>query len=510
MTVRFFHQPAGFLCSWLLLLAFVSGTSRAQYEDLDSFIERGMELWHVPGMAVAVVSSDAIPFSRGFGQTAVSGGQPVDEHTLFALASLNKAMLVSGLLMLVDEGRLSLDEPITRYIPELHFAPPMPGETIRVRDLLAHRTGLPSTDFWSFFQQMPLAEQITRLQYVSQEAPVRSRLIYQNTMFDLAGLLIERISGQRWDAFLRLRLWQPIGMLETVSARGQIEERSVHVLPFFYVGGELIQADWDLPADATEAAGSTWSSLHDMSLWAQFLLRGGVTAGGKRLLSEAAFTAMFEPQQLASVEDFYPTVALTLPHWRSYALAWFQQDFQGRMINFHTGSLDGLVALIGLDREGDRAVVVLGNRDHAELRHAVLWEVMDGTSGPGRPDWNQAVFDLYMQREFEADAKWREMRRKRLKNTQPSLPLAAYTGAYRSRINGDIFIEHQEGRLHLNTAQRSMPLRHWQIDTFLLDETPRESREFLTFHIGSDSTVTALDLLGDSFQRVQYPESPES
>jgi len=128
---------------------------------------------------VAVVTQDDVLMQKGFGSTAAKKGQAVDEHTLFSIASTTKAMVVTGILMLVYEGKLSLDDPIIKYIPELHFADPSLTQQLIVRDLLAHRTGLPSTDYWSFFQDMPLDEQITRLQNVQPAAPVRTRLIYQ-------------------------------------------------------------------------------------------------------------------------------------------------------------------------------------------------------------------------------------------------------------------------------------------------------------------------------------------
>ena len=186
-----------------LLTGFAVSTMAAFDADrLSAFTERGMGLWHVPGMSVAVVTQDAVLLRKGFGKTTAVNGKAVDEHTLFSIASTTKAMVVSGILMLVDEGKLSLDDPIIKHIPELHFGDPSLTRQLIVRDLLAHRTGLPSTDYWSFFQDMPLDEQITRLQAVQSEAPVRTRLIYQNTMFELAGLLIERLSGQRWHHFL--------------------------------------------------------------------------------------------------------------------------------------------------------------------------------------------------------------------------------------------------------------------------------------------------------------------
>jgi len=479
-----------------------SAMASAPYDHLAAFVEEGMDLWHVPGMAVAVVSSDEILFQRGFGETALRDGSKIDEHTLFASASTTKAMVAAAMLLLVEEGKLSLDDAVTRHIPELHFNDPLMTGQITMRDLLAHRTGLPSTDFWTFFQKMPLEQQIRRLESVPPAAPLRTRHIYQNTMFEIAGLVIERLSGKRWDLFIRERIWQPIGMTETFGARGQIEAELNHVIPHNYLEGKLSVAEWALPADLPDAAGSVWSSIHDMSLWAQFLLRGGITGDGERLISESSIAEMFEPQTLIGADDFYPTVELTHPNWRSYGLGWFQQDFQGRKIDFHTGSLSGLIAIIGLDRSGDKAVVVLGNRDHAEMRHAVLWEVMDNSAADARRDWNREIFDLYQAKRDEREEQWQEKEAQRLLKTKPSLSREDYAGRYESPALGEVSIENSGRKMYLKTAKIDLLMSHWHLDTFLVEYTPWALREFATFRIGPDGAITALELFGESLEPV--------
>jgi hypothetical protein len=240
-----------------------------------------------------------------------------------------------------------------------------------------------------------------------------------------------------------------------------------------------------------------------MSLWAQFLLRDGVTSSGERLVSEEGIMQMFEPHQLASASDFYPTVKLTEPNWRSYGLAWFQQDFQGRKIDFHTGSLPGLIAIIGLDRAGDQAVIVLGNRDHAEMRHALLWDVMDVSPVNDKRDWNQQVFDLYEAQAGENEDEWKETQSKRLKNTKPSLSLPTYAGTYRSESKGDILLEQSGRRMVLKTTRYDLEMSHWHLDTFLVEYKNWKLREFATFTISPDGAITSFNLFGDTFNLVE-------
>jgi hypothetical protein len=323
-------------------------------------------------------------------------------------------------------------------------------------------------------------------------------------MYELAGVLIERLSGVRWDTFIRERLWQPIGMNETFGARSQIRSELRYVMPYFLNGEELVRADWDFPADLAEAAGSVWSSIHDMGLWAGFLLRDGVTVNGERLISPDGIEEMFTPHQLSNAADFYPTTALTHPNWISYGLGWFQQDFQGRKIDFHTGSLSGLIAIIGLDRAGDRAVIALGNRDHAEMRHAILWEVMDNSEKGEKRDWNQEIWALYQGLVEQGNDQWKETERKRLKKTRPSLARDDYTGTYESPAMGKITIEREGRGLVLDAGRVRLPMSHWHLDTFLVEYPEWELKEFAEFRLGPDGKIDTLTMFGEDFK----PEHP--
>ncbi len=472
-------------------------------EDYRAFINKGIELWHVPGVAAAIVSSDSIEFQKGFGSTAIKDGSAINQHTLFAIASTTKAMVVSGILILVDEGKLSLDDLVIKHIPELHFQDPSLTQQITIRDILAHRTGLPSTDVWAFFQDLSLDQQIKKLRMVKPIAAVRTRMIYQNTMFELAGLIIERVSEKKWDKFLTERLWSPIGMKETYGNRAQIPSSKSHVLPYYYSEDKLVQAEWSLTPEHVDAAGSVWSSIHNMSLWAQFLLRGAKTIDGKQLISDKSVAEMFTPHQLASNADFYPITKFTKPNWRSYGLGWFQQDFQGRKIDFHTGSLAGLVAIIGLDRANNKAAIMLANRDHAEMRHAFLWKTMDNRAENDQIDWNQDVFELYQKSHQDGVDYQKKFDQARLQNTKPSLPLENYTGTYNNEAIGDFVIELKDQKLSFKTVMKTFPMTHWHLDTFAIEKKVWNFRGFINFKIDTKGKVNSMEVFEKKFNKIE-------
>ena len=470
--------------------------------NLPGFIEHGMSEWHVPGMAVAVVTDEKILFQQGFGKTQVSGGRQVDTHTQFAIASTTKAMIAASIMILVDENKLALDDLAIKHLPELQFGDVWLNSQVTLRDMLTHRTGLASTDFWTFFQGMPLDEQISLMQEVEPVASLRSRFQYQNTMYELLGLIIERTSGQTWHEFVRQRLWLPLKMHETYASRGRIDNDKAHVLPYLFVHGEVSQAEWNLDKDLADAAGSVWSSVSDMGRWVQFLLRGGVAEDGQRLISEKSLAELFKPQMLISKATFYPTTELTDPHWLSYGLGWFQQDFQGRKIDFHTGSLGGLIALVGLDRANKRGVIVLANQDHAEMRHAILWEVMDQQAADSKRDWNGDILSLYREREQQQDAEWEKTVAARLPGTQTGLALEDYAGTYKHPAYGKLTIAQTEQGMLLSSGRIQFELSHWHLDTFLAERPSRDWKFLLPFSINSKGKVQSFDLFGEAFDKV--------
>jgi CubicO group peptidase (beta-lactamase class C family) len=487
-----------------MIFVFLPGTVLANAsapDDLTDFVNEGMQLWNVPGMAVAVVSGNEVLYEQGFGSTAIKDGKEVDKNTLFAIASTTKAMLTAGIMVLVDEEKLALDDLAIKYIPELHFGDASMGQQITVRDLMTHRTGLASTDFWTFGQGMPLDEQILMLQNVEPSASLRAKFQYQNTMYELLGLIIENVSGQQWGDFLKQRLWKPIGMDQTYDSRSDMSEDEVNVLPYDYLDGELVQQSWDFDADLADAAGSVWSSIADMGRWAQFLLRDGVTESGDRLISETSIAEIFKPQMLIEANNFYPASNLSNPNWMSYGLAWFQQDFQGRKIDFHTGSLSGLIAIIGLDRANDLGVIVLANRDHAEMRHAILWHVMDQTQADEQRDWNAEVWEMFQGFEKQAAEHEQKTKDSRLKGTRLSLPEADYTGTYHSDTLGNVEIVKADKGLFMKSAKLKISLSHWHLDTFKAEIKDQKGSWLIAFSIGSDGKVSGFDSLGDEFKK---------
>ena len=161
-----------------------------------------------------------------------------------------------------------------------------------------------------------------------------------------------------------------------------------------------------------------------MSKWMRFMLDSG-RVDGSALLKPATFAELLTPQTMVPPGQFYPSARLTRPHWMTYALGWFQQDYDGRAVSFHTGSIDGMVAIIGLIPDERLGVYVLANPDHVELRHALMLKVFD-LWGPAKSkprDWSTELRTLYGNQRAQAVAATKAAEAKRVTGTKPSLPL---------------------------------------------------------------------------------------
>jgi hypothetical protein len=219
-------------------------------------------------------------------------------------------------------------------------------------------------------------------------------------------------------------------------------------------------------ADAIGPAGSVWSCVDDMSKWAICMLDSSKYAGG-RLVKANTWKEMFNPQVMVPPGQFYPTAQITNPNWKTYSLGWFQQDYKGKKINFHTGSLAGETAMHGQLPDSKLAIYIFGNYDHAEVRHALMFKAFDLFALGGNRDWSSELFTLYKGLQEQGDKKEKDFEAARVANTKPTLPLDEYTGQFTDPLYGEVIITRENNELVM-VANNFLKARvsHWHYDTF--------------------------------------------
>lgn len=487
----------------LALLPFGGTAQSARLDGFDAYVRQAVEEWGATGLAVAVVKDGDLLFSEGYGVRELGPGGAVDAQTMFSIGSTTKAMTAATLGMLVDEGRIAWDDPVVEHLPAFRLSDPYLTREVTIRDLLTHRAGMGNADFLWYEQDVTGPEILERFRFAEPAYSLRSSFIYQNIMYAAAGAVVEAVSGKPWRQFVEDRIFDPLGMTRSASTLGATAGMPNVATPHYRVDGEVMVIE-NASVDPVDAAGSVWSSVEDMSKWLRMLLNEGVAADGTRLLSEETVEEMFRPQTLVPRSQFYPTAQLTEPDWTTYGLAWFQHDYGGRKIDFHTGSIDGMVAIAGLIRDEELGVYVLGNLDHVEVRHALMYRVFD-LFGTGEPrDWSADLKELYDGLAEQAEASRAERQASRVQGTEPTHFLEAYAGSYHDPLFGSVQVTEGDGGLHLTYGPGLQgPMSHWHYDTFEVDwEAAWRGTARASFETGSDGSIRAVVLGSSRFARV--------
>ncbi|HKP69227.1 MAG TPA: serine hydrolase [Pyrinomonadaceae bacterium] len=459
----------------ILLLALVTLTAftpaafaQNSADALDHYIESARKSWDIPGLSVAIVQDGKVVLAKGYGVKEVGKNDAVDSQTLFGAMSTTKAMTAVAMALLVDEGKINWRDKVSKYLPDFRIADPYITQELEVRDLLTHTAGLASTDFlWARTPELPAEEAINRMQYARPAYSMRSNFIYQNSMYLVAGKVIEKVSGMTWEKFMNERVFRPLGMQSTFPTLHESLSHTNRSSPHFKIQGkvELIP---EMPIDTVAPAGSVWSNADDIAKWVAYLL-SGKTQDGKDLLKPGTLAEVFKPQVILP-SGFYPTFNLIKPKWTTYGYGWFQHDYRGEKVDMHTGSIAGRTAIVGLMRDKKLGVYVFGNLDHAEARHGIIYKVFDlfAFNDTNGRDWNADFKKMYDAMEAEGEKQQAAQLAKRLTDTKPSLPLNAYAGTYSDPFYGTIEIQFADGKLKaIFSKDITAELQHRHVDTFM-------------------------------------------
>lgn len=461
-------RKTAFLLACLLFLAVPALAQRpADLSALDATFAQAIEDWGVPGMAVAIVKDGKVVLAKGYGVKELGRPDPVDEKTLFAIASNTKAFTAAAVGILVDEKRVDWDDRVTAHLPYFQLYDPYVTDDARVRDLMSHRIGLGtySGDLLWYGTPYSREEVVRRARYLKPVGPFRARYGYQNVMFIAAGEAVTRASGLTWDDFLAQRIFGPLGMTETVTTVSALKTKTNVATPHARLGGQWRKfpwANWDTMA----AAGGVISSATDMAKWIRLQLGGGAV-DGTRVFSQAAQEVMWTPHTPRAVgaenRQRFPTT-----HFRSYGLGWNLWDYRGRRVVDHGGAYDGMFSHVALVPEAQLGFVILTNSTTA-IADALTYTILDAYLGGDGQDWSRD----FLERSKRADAAARaaERLKDRAVGTKSSFPLDRYAGAFGGDLYGDATVSLENGGLVLRLAPNPAmvaDLTHWHYDTFLI------------------------------------------
>src|SRR6476620_2608892 len=486
-----------FLVLFFIPLYVQTQTLDEKLRDIDAYAQTVMDTWHGPGMAIAVVKDDKMVFAKGYGVRELGKPDPVDENTLFEIASNSKAFTTASLAILVDEGKLNWNDKVTKYLPDFQVYDPWVTNELTIRDIVSHRSGLDtfSGDLLWYTTTIDTDDMLRRVRYLKPVSSFRTRYGYQNLMFVAAGRVVEKVSGMKWADFVRTRILTPLGMNRTTTSVTALKDN--YAMPHNESGGSLRVLQLQ-NFDNTPGAVGLNASVADLSKWIRLQLGRG-TFEGKKIFSSARSNDMWQPNIMLPISEAGQKANPTR-HFRGYGMGWFLEDYRGRKIMNHSGGLDGMLSYTVLCPEENFGFVVLTNNESPSYQ-IMMNKVRDIMLDAPDVDYNQIAKDTVAANKAAQTEEDRKVDAARLPGTKPSLPLAGYAGTYTAQMYGDVTVTEENGHLvmRLGPAPNFVAdLEHWQLDTFQIHWRPTVHynfpRGFVTFTIDKNGKTDQLKI----------------
>jgi CubicO group peptidase (beta-lactamase class C family) len=439
-----------------------SGSTPANLNGFDSFIEQVMKDWHVPGLAVAIVKDGKVVYSKGFGYRDVKKGLKVTPDTLFAIGSCSKSFTATALAILVEDGKIGWDKPVREYLPDFRLSDVYATERLRVRDLVTHQSGLPRHDMVWYGSPLSRKELYERLSHLEPSRPLHARYQYNNLMYLVAGVLIERVSGSTWEEFVRLRLLRPLEMKTSNFSVNDSQKTEDFSLPY----REQKEVVKEIPfrnIDTIGPAGSINSSVNEMVNWLSMQLGKG-KFNGREVISEKGIAEVHAPQIIAGGDLKYDE-----SFYAMYAMGWVITSYRGHPVLSHGGGIDGFTSHIRFLPKDQLGVVVLTNSS-SPASSLIASNATDRMLGLSEVPWSQRVKeDVTKAREAQAKTK-AEDEAKRKKGTQPTHALKDYTGQFEHPAYQTLSITQDGEQLKFDLHSLTGQLNHYHYDIFQVAE----------------------------------------
>jgi CubicO group peptidase (beta-lactamase class C family) len=487
------------IISVILLIFITTGFVLGQEVNLqriDDYVNKSLKEWEVPGVAIAVVKDDKIIFAKGYGVKELGKTDPVTANTMFAIGSSSKAFTSAALAILVDEGKIKWNDPVSKYLPSFQLFDPYVTREMMVRDLLSHRIGLERGDRIWYATDYSREEVMRRIRFLKPSSSVRSRFGYQNIMYLAGGQIIPSVVGKSWDDFLKERIFMPLGMSSTNTSISGLKGMSDVATPHAKINDKVKPIAYRL-IDNIGPAGSINSNVTDMAQWVRMQLNSG-KYGDKQIVSAANIKEMQNPHTIIPLEGLY-TSLYSEAHFLSYGMGWFLSDYRGRKMVEHGGAIDGMRASVAMIPEEKMGVIVLGNMNGSILPQLIANRIFDAYMVPGKEkDWSSDLLKVVKAAEAQGKAAQQKIEADRIRNTNPSLSLENYAGNYTDEMYGDMKVTFENGKLKAKFGPYfNGTLEHWHYDTFrVIWEDEVQGQGFINFKLNSQGKVDLMNVEG--------------
>lgn len=412
-------------------------------DSLDKYIENILKDWDIPGMAVGIVKDGKIIVEKGYGIKDINTKKPIDENTLFMIGSNTKAFTATALAMLENNKKLSLNDKVTKYIPNFKMYNSYLNNEVNLTDIISHRLGFETFqgDFMFFDSDLDfngLVEKVSKLKPIYD---FRTKWGYCNSGYAIAGECIKSVSGKSWGEFIKQNILNPAGMNSTKITVEQMRNAenacTAHSLKDF----ELTTIEYG-GLDLLGAAASMSSSVKDMNKWTKLLLNNG-KYGDKTIIPKKAINRTRQPISIIGKgrHPFNKNI------FRLYGMGWELNDYENYEIISHTGAVHGFLSSVTLIPEINLGVVILTNTDQNWAYGLAKWEIVDAYLNLPYRNYNKVWNSAYLKQQKQNKKRVKEINDSIKMNITPEIPINEFAGKYTNSTYGTVELSVKDNML---------------------------------------------------------------
>lgn len=475
-------------------------------KGFDQYMEKVLKDWNTPGAGVGIVVKDKLVFAKDYGYRDYEKKLPVTPNTLYQIASNTKLFTAIAIGFLVEDKKLDWDKPVRQYMPIIQFYNDELNNTVTIRDMLSHRTGISRHDMIWYKSDFTRKELFDRLKYLEPSQPLRQGFLYNNMMYASAGYIIEYLTQKTWEDFVRERIFKPLDMNSTVFSIREMEQNPDHGVPYNEKRDTtlLYRIPFYEETQGLGPAGSIVSSINDMSHWLIALMNGGKYEG-RQVIPENVIKATLEPSialpntllENKGYEELLNSV---------YGMGRWYAPYRGHYLAYHGGDIDGFHSQISCMPYDSIGVIVFVIGDHsAPLYNVITYNVYERLLGLNQTPWSERRLEDRIKGKQAGKEGRQKTGQDRIAGTKPSHPLSDYVGQYEHPAYGILTISMKDTTLQFDFHKIVLPLYHYHYDRF---DTPNDeqyglwSLNFYTNPQGDiDRTVFSLDESEATFVR---------
>jgi CubicO group peptidase (beta-lactamase class C family) len=433
----------------------------------DDYMAKVLKDWNGPGIGVGIVVGDKLVFSKGYGYRDYDKKLPFTAGTVCPIASNTKLFTAVAAGMLVEEGKLTWDRPVRESVPTIRFNNETLNNTVTLRDMLSHRTGITRHDTIWYKSDFTRKELFDRLKYLEPQEPMRQAFLYNNLMFAGVGYLIELQSGKTWEQFVRDRILQPLDMKSTGYTIADMVKQPEHGVGFTEKRDsfDLYRLPYYEDIEGVAPCGAVVSNIEDLSHWLIALMNDGQYRGRQVLppdvLRQTLQPAIGLPNTAAEQRGFWEVLNA------AYGMGRQTAAYRGHLITYHGGDLPGFHSQVSfLPRERIGVVVFVVGNHTAPLYNYVTYNVYERLLGLDQTPWIERGLDIRLKNKAAGTQARKKAGEDRVPNTKPSHALTDYVGDYENPAYGLLKVGLSGNELRFDFHKMKMPMTHFHYDRF--------------------------------------------